>query len=199
LAAWALSACIALSCSTLFVYLDIRSRRVSEGGYRANAHVFQVFSTNGTIVIEWGPWNFPGAWQTSWRAHAPGSKPRPLSDFKQRWSAFGFGLGIAGSTNKRLVQVEFPHLACTLLFLSAGAWFTRRFWCLRQLMRRAVRGLCPSCGYDLRATPDQCPECGWCARRTSVFMPSDDALARLGGGTSRRVGDDAVSNPGATD
>ena len=53
--------------------------------------------------------------------------------------------------------VAVPLWLPTLMTLIPPLTVCRR-WLVRLGRRR--RGLCPDCGYDLRATPDHCPECG---------------------------------------
>jgi hypothetical protein len=47
-------------------------------------------------------------------------------------------------------------MAMALLLLMPAVWVKR--FCKSRRARR--HGLCPACGYDLRATPERCPECG---------------------------------------
>jgi hypothetical protein len=58
-----------------------------------------------------------------------------------------------------------PALAVTSVpALRVVVRFVRRW-------RRARRGLCPGCGYDLRAAGDRCPECGEPVRRQRKAAP----------------------------
>ena len=55
-------------------------------------------------------------------------------------------------------RILVPHWFAFALTAAAPArWFVGRF------RRRRASGLCPRCGYDLRATPGRCPECGTAA------------------------------------
>jgi hypothetical protein len=51
-----------------------------------------------------------------------------------------------------------------LSIVTPAAWFVRTM----QSGRARKLGLCASCGYDLRATPDRCPECGAIASHAST-------------------------------
>jgi hypothetical protein len=56
-----------------------------------------------------------------------------------------------------MVWWGWPFLAFAFL---PACWVTSRIPAILQRRERIRRGLCPSCGYDLRASPDRCPECG---------------------------------------
>lgn len=54
--------------------------------------------------------------------------------------------------------IAFPSAAVAFALLRH--WWRKRF--------RAVRGLCPQCGYDLRASNGSCPECGFGREQTAI-------------------------------
>jgi hypothetical protein len=90
-----------------------------------------------------------------------------LDPYRDKRTVAGFGVGHftdirsprrGGRTIKyihffRTTFVIVPHPALVVLtaILPVVRWRVRR-------PKRA--GLCPTCGYDLRATPARCPECG---------------------------------------
>ena len=93
-----------------------------------------------------------------------------------RWGMFGFlcARGKGGVVVVPAVTVEAYHVAVGVPFWAVTgvaavtplAWFRRQ----RQLSLRRQRGLCPQCGYDLRATPGgaRCREASHRRRNTAA-------------------------------
>jgi hypothetical protein len=73
------------------------------------------------------------------------------------WNFAGFGHVRVVDASGDVTMDVVPLWALVLAAAVAPALGLRR-----RLLRRARgrTGLCPVCGYDLRATPDRCPECG---------------------------------------
>ena len=59
--------------------------------------------------------------------------------------------------NRFYMTLMVPHWMLALAAAVLPAFWLRRH---RRHLGRLTRGLCPACGYDLRASPERCPECG---------------------------------------
>jgi hypothetical protein len=96
-------------------------------------------------------------WENQQGVFLASDKPDRVPDFPAAGPTHRFGIGWTGESRVGYHELTLmaPHwlLALTASVLPAA-------WVWRRVHPVSRAGLCPSCGYDLRATPERCPECG---------------------------------------
>jgi hypothetical protein len=128
-----------------------------------------IFNSAGYYAKEFG-------WQRGsvfYRTYAPPEGPPPISDWVaesralpqvRRWGWSGCGVTsqyvLSSSGRQHTWTFGFPLTVplALIAFLSLRAF--ARVVVKERADARRRRGLCPDCGYDLRASPERCPECG---------------------------------------
>jgi len=149
-----IAAAISLLLCLATVVLWVRSHLVSDGWiYRSNRATFELWDAVSAFGFTWSDFGPGGAPGTGW-------EHRTIPPWHLRGPSYVVTRGpfMDGSISDGLV-VYFPIWLPAILFAIAPTyWFL--FAPHRRRAKRAKLGLCPTCGYDLRASPDRCPECG---------------------------------------
>jgi hypothetical protein len=134
--------------------LWVRSYRVGDSLFVCRSGKFTEFaSAGGYLHLQVGSTSYPD--QSVWRTGPPYYLILQPIVTGRSWWGFAYITGTSNGVPQPWWLFMAPHWSLALLFTIAPLT-----WLIRRLRRATPAGLCPTCGYDLRATPDRCPECG---------------------------------------
>jgi hypothetical protein len=146
--------------------------------YPTDRHRHVVSSVDGALYIQQLVTSNP-LWEGLHRGHVTGSTGSagvPYLPFSWRVAGFAYfsnSVPPPGTTILSMYVCRVPYWFPTLLSaLLPAAWLRGGLGRRRSAARRAA-GLCLSCGYDLRSSPNRCPECG-----ASVSEPGAASCSR---------------------
>jgi hypothetical protein len=111
---------------------------------------------------------FPAGFHPKWITQGPDDLVN-LGWGRSRWHRLGFLFKIfqhsSAASASSITQLAVPFWFVALPFAVAPfLWIVG----VQRGRRWKERGLCPTCRYDLRASPQRCPECGWVTGQDNV-------------------------------
>jgi hypothetical protein len=144
----AASLVLASAAVALFIWNRIAGGHGSVGAVMNGTRYFVVVS-GGDLQLSFSPY--------------PVGPPKQI--FVHSWP---YGVILDGGTmgGRRFANFILPLWILAFGFAPLPIWRAAR-WSRARLWGQRLAGVCPTCGYDLRATPERCPECGSVAKPTA--------------------------------
>jgi hypothetical protein len=158
------AALVSLVLCIICVAAWVRSCFVREGvawGYRipGATQTVHIGLADGMVLFWWFRWSDPFPVSTGFEHYVYDAEH--VLHHTPAWSDSDWQTSIEGKPARRSGKVGRAPLWPAIVTFATWPliWSLRKRKEIRR-QRRIRSGLCRSCGYDLRATPDRCPECG---------------------------------------